>query len=127
MGSLNSLPLGADPWNRHGLCNCLLHPCFPVSNRVIVFSFFALCFSESIFNSLFHSGATAIFGVYCPGLITALILYPPLFWYLSRVAYHAGLLTDDLGLLAFAVARVIHTADVATSVFGVEWSSFRRT
>jgi|SRR6516165_6135484 hypothetical protein len=95
-------------------------------NRHIVFLFFALCFSESIFNSLFHTGATAIFGVYCPGLITALILYPPLFWYLNSMAYYEGLLTNSLGLLAFAVAGVIHTADVATSVFGVEWSSFRR-
>ena len=96
-------------------------------NRHIVFSFFALCFSESIFNSLFHSGATAMFGVYCPGLITALVLYPPLFWYLSSVARHEGLLSGPLGLLAFAIAGLIHVADVATSVFGIGWNSFSGT
>ena len=96
-------------------------------NRVIVFSFFALCFSESIFNSLFHAGATAIFGVYCPGLITALVLYPPLLWYLSSTAYHEGLLTRALGFLAFAIAGVIHGIEVAVSVFGVGRNSFRRT
>lgn len=96
-------------------------------NRYIVFSFFALCFVESIFDSLFHAGATAFFGVYCPGLITALVLYPPLFWYLSSIAYREGLLTDVVGLLAFAIAGVIHAFDVATSVFGVGTNSFGRT
>ena len=86
------------------------------ANRVVVFLFFALCFSESVLNGLFHVGATALSGVYCPGLITALVLYPPLFWYLSQVAYREGLLTNTLGVVAFLIAVVIHTVDVATSV-----------
>jgi membrane protease YdiL (CAAX protease family) len=68
-------------WRRiHGLGTvfaiafCGLASMFP--NRAVVFLFFALCFSESVLNSMFHMGATAFSGVYCPGLITALILYP---------------------------------------------------
>src|SRR5262245_6705430 len=65
--------------------------------------------------------------VYCPGLITALVLYPPLLWYLSSTAYHEGLLTRALGFRALAIAGVIHGIDVAVSVFGVGRNSFRRT
>ena len=104
---------------------CALVSIFP--NRSVVFLFFALCFSESVLNGLFHVGATAFSGVYCPGLITALVLYPPLFWYLSQVAYRDGLLTNTLGVVAFLIALVIHTAEVATSVFGVKLQSHRNT
>jgi hypothetical protein len=96
-------------------------------NRAVVFLFFALCFSESVLNGLFHVGATALSGVYCPGLITALVLYPPLFWYLSQVAYRESLLTNTLGVVAFLIAVLIHTVEVATSVFGVKLQSHRHT
>lgn len=83
-------------WRRiHGLgmvlaiAFCALASIFP--NRYVVFLFFALCLSESVLNSLFHVGATAFSGVYCPGLITALLVYPPLYWYLSQLAYRDGL------------------------------------
>ena len=119
-------------WNRvHGLgmiyavAFSAIVSVFP--NRDIVFVFFALCLSESIFNSFFHSGATAIFGVYCPGLITALVLYPPLFWYLSTLAHDEGLLRGTLGLLAFGIAGLVHAVDVAASVFGVRLNSLSRT
>jgi hypothetical protein len=39
-------------------------------------------------------------GVYCPGLITALVLYPPLFCYLSQITHREGLMTNTLGLVA---------------------------
>jgi len=58
-------------WRRiHGLgmvfaiAFCALASIFP--NRYVVFLFFALCLSESVLNSLFHVGATAFSGVYCP-------------------------------------------------------------
>ena len=119
-------------WRRiHGLgmvfaiAFCALASIFP--NRYVVFLFFALCLSESVLNGLFHVGATAFSGVYCPGLITSLVLYPPLFWYLSQIAYREGLLTNTLGLVAFLIAVVIHTVDVATSGFGVKLQSHRHT
>ena len=71
-------------------------------------------------------GATAFSGVYCPGLITALVLYPPLFWYLSQITHREGLLSNTLGLVALLIAVVIHT-DVAMSVFGLKLQSHRDT
>jgi hypothetical protein len=119
-------------WRRiHGLgmvfaiVFCAVASIFP--NRYVVFLFFALCLSESVLNGLFHVAATAFSGVYCPGLITALVLYPSLFWYLSQIAYREGLLTNALGLVAFLIAAVIHAMDVATSVFGVKLQSRRHT
>lgn len=94
-------------------------------NRVIVFLFFAFCLSESELNTLFHVGATAFYGAFCPGLITALVLYPPLLSHLGQLAYREGLLTNALGLAAFLIAVVVHTLDVATSVFGVGFHSLR--
>jgi len=119
-------------WRRiHGLgmvfaiALCALASIFP--NRYVVFLFFALCLSESALNSLFHLGATAFSGVYCPGLNRALVVYPPLYWYLSQLAYREGLLTNTLGAVALLIAVLIHTVDVATSVFGVKLQSHRRT
>jgi len=66
---------------------CGLASMFP--NRAAVFLFFALCFSKSVLNGLFHVGATAFSGVYFPCLITALVLYNPLLWYLIQVATDA--------------------------------------
>ena len=117
-------------WRRiHGLgmvfaiAFCALASIFP--NRYVVFLFFAFCLSESVLNGLFHAGATALSGVYCPGLITALVLYLPLFWYLRQLAYRDGLLTNTLSLVAFLIAAVTHSVDVATSVFGVRLRSGR--
>ena len=72
-------------------------------------------------------GATAFPGEYCPGLITALVLYPPLFWYLSQITHREGLLTSTLGLVALLIAVVIHTVDVAMSVLGLKLQSHRDT
>src|SRR5260370_3928486 len=48
-------------------------------------------------------------------------LLPRPLWYLSQVAHREGLLTNTLGVVAlFLIAVVIHTVDVATSVFGRE-------
>lgn len=80
--------------------------------------FFTLVFTPSIFfNTLFHSGATAISGVYCPGLLTALTLYLPLYFLVSRLAFQEGLLTNGVGLATFLVAGAFHFAEVGHNVF----------
>jgi hypothetical protein len=72
-------------------------------------------------------GATAFSGVYCPGLITALVLCPPLFLNLSQITHREGLLSNTLGVVALLIAVVIHTVDVAMSVFGLKLQSHRDT
>ena len=88
------------------------------SNRTVIFLFFTIVFTPAVcFNILFHAGATAAFGVYCPGLITALMLYPPLFVVVSRRAISERLLTSRTALISFLVAGLLHAADVSRNVF----------
>ena len=87
-------------------------------NRIVVFVFFTFVFTPGIFfNIFFHAGATAAFSAYCPGLLTALTVYPPLFYFISRLAFSEGLLTNRLGWISFAIAGVVHAADVSHNVF----------
>src|SRR5574341_31664 len=87
-------------------------------NKVVIFIFFTFIFTPAVFfNIFFHAGATAAFGAYCPGLLTALSVYPPLFYFISRLAFSEGLLTNKLGWVSFAIAGVVHAADVSRNVF----------
>jgi hypothetical protein len=89
-------------------------------NRAVNFVFFTLIFTPAVcFNILFHAGATAAFGAYSPGLLTALTLYPPLFYIVSRRAFREGLLTNRAAVVSFALAGLFHAADVSHNVFKV--------
>ena len=58
-----------------------------------IFGFFAFIFTPAVcFNILFHTGATVAFGAYSPGLLTAVTLYPPVLYMVSRQALREGLL-----------------------------------
>ena len=82
------------------------------------FLFFSIVFTPAVcFNILFHAGATAAFGVYCPGLITSLVLYPPLFVAISRRAISEQLLTSRAALISFVIAGLVHAADLSRNVF----------
>ena len=89
-------------------------------NRVVVFLFFTFVFTPAVFfNILFHTGSTVIFGMYAPGLLTALTVYPPLFYFLSRLAFREGYLTNRAALVSFLLAGAFHAADVAHNVFKI--------
>jgi len=89
-------------------------------NRIVIFLFFTFVFTPAVcFNIIFHVGATAAFGAYSPGLLTALTLYPPLFYVVSRRAFREGLLTNRVALISFAFAGLFHAADVSHNVFKV--------
>jgi Protein of unknown function with HXXEE motif len=88
------------------------------ANLMIIFVFFTFVFTPAVcFNLFFHAGATAAFGVYCPGLITALTIYPPLFYFLSRRAFRENLITPRTGVVSFVLAGLFHAADVSRNVF----------
>ena len=89
-------------------------------NRFVVFVFFTFVFTPAaFFNILFHAGATVLFGVYCPGLITALTVYPAVWFLLSRIALRDALLSMPLTVVSFGVAGFFHVADVSHNVFKV--------
>jgi len=88
------------------------------SNRFIVFVFFTFIFTPAaFFNIVFHAGATIVFGVYCPGLITALTVYPVVWFLMSRSALHEKLLSLPLVFVSLAVGGLFHLADVSHNVF----------
>jgi len=88
------------------------------SNRFVVFIFFTFVFTPAaFFNIVFHAGATLAFGVYCPGLITALTLYPAVWFLVSRSALREKLLPLPLAIVSLAVAGLFHLADVSHNVF----------
>ena len=98
---------------------CALVSLFP--NRLTVFLFFALVVTQAVFNTLFHVGTTAAYGAYSPGVITSLVLYPPLFYYLSRLPYHEGLLTNLTGALALFIGGALHARVVVGQVYSARW------
>ena len=102
-----------------GVLLCALVSLFP--NRLTIFLFFALGLTQSVFNTLFHVGTTAAYGAYSPGVITSLTFYPPLFYYLSRLAYHEGLLTNLTGALALVIGGALHARVVIGQVYSARW------
>ena len=84
--------------------------------RPLVFLFFALCFLESGLNVVFHLGATLYFRAYSPGVLTAIVLYPPLLW-ATRTALSEELLSVASLGIALAVTTMLHSLDVAKNVF----------
>jgi uncharacterized protein with HXXEE motif len=87
-------------------------------NRTIVFLFFAVVFAPGLFfNSVFHAGATVLARAYCPGVITALTIYLPLFVFISRLAWRERLLDPATLTLAMVIAGIFHTWEVGHNVF----------
>ena len=87
-------------------------------HRILTFIFFTFIFTPAVFfNVLFHAGATLIFRVYCPGVITALCIYAPLFIAITYLALRERLVTHRMALTSFMVAGLVHAADVAHNVF----------
>jgi Protein of unknown function with HXXEE motif len=87
-------------------------------NRIVVFAFLTFMFTPSLFfNTLFHAGATLYFRAYCPGVLTALIVYLPLYGYVSVLANRSGVIGARTGLVSFVTAGVFHLAEVGHNVF----------
>jgi hypothetical protein len=87
-------------------------------NRWVAFVFFAFVFAPSVFfNTLFHAGATIFTREYCPGVITALILYLPVFFFVSRLAWRENLLDLRTLTAGVVIAGTLHTWEVGHNVF----------
>jgi uncharacterized protein with HXXEE motif len=87
-------------------------------NRAVIFVFFTLIFTPAVcFNILFHAGATAAFGAYSPGLLTALTLYPSVFYVVTRRVFRERLLTNRTAVISLVLAGLVHTADVSHNIF----------
>ena len=83
-----------------------------------VFLFIALYLAPMLFNLIFHAGTSYLYRSYSRGLVSALLLFPALYWCLILAFAQAGLLRTEVGMLAAAVAAIVHTIDlVGSAVF----------
>lgn len=86
--------------------------------KVLAFPLFAFVIIPAIFwNMFFHVGATVYFGSYCPGVVTAVLIYIPLFLLVTKSALKDGLLKRNSAFLAIIIAGVFHFFEVGHNVF----------
>jgi Protein of unknown function with HXXEE motif len=91
------------------------------NNRLALFVYYsAVLTQQALFNTLFHAVATVAFGAYSPGVATGLILFLPIWYYLTRVALREGLLTRRTALVACVIGGLLHTGVIAQQVFFVQ-------
>jgi hypothetical protein len=82
-----------------------------------VFAVFAAVVAPGLlWNAAFHAGASAVYRSRSPGLITAAVIFLPLFATLSAAAIGDGALSTDGWLLAVVIAAAVHAAEVWTNV-----------
>jgi uncharacterized protein with HXXEE motif len=85
--------------------------------RIVVTAALALVILPAIFwNVVFHAGASVWSQSYCPGVVTAVALYLPLFFVLARLALAEGLIGPHAFAAALVVAAAIHVLDVGHNV-----------
>jgi len=74
-----------------------------VKLRVVDFVYFCWLSGQLFHNALFHMGTTAYFGVYSPGVLSAILLYLPICYFIARAANREGRLTNTAGVGALIV------------------------
>lgn len=89
-----------------------------------VFACWAFCFSPMLFNSVFHVASSVVYRSYSPGTLSALLQFPPLFWYLASVFGKAGLLSWEMAILATIIGAAVHALDLASLTYFVQPQSF---
>ncbi|CAA0079479.1 Uncharacterised protein [Zhongshania aliphaticivorans] len=76
--------------------------------------FYQLC------AGMFHMGATAYIGVYSPGLLSAILLYLPVSYYITRLGYREGLLPNVPALVVLVLAGLGHALFVYSQLFTLD-------
>ena len=87
--------------------------------RPIVFLYFAhVLTQQAVFNAAFHLGTTIAYREYSPGVLTATLAFPALWWRLTRLARSEGLLSRAGAVGAAAIGGAVHAKAVASQVYG---------
>jgi hypothetical protein len=73
---------------------------------------------QMLWNPVFHAGTTIAYREYSPGLVTALTLFPPLWWRETRRALRSGRLSRRGVAIAALAGGLIHLAAVRKQVYG---------
>jgi len=67
-------------------------------------------------NALFHMAATAYVGVYSPGLLSAILLYLPVFYQITKRGHREGLLPNGPAIAVFVLAGIAHARFIYTQL-----------
>lgn len=86
-------------------------------NPEVVFLFVALYLAPIVCNTVFHVATSIVYRSYSPGVVTALLLHPALFWYLLSLFQTAGLFSARAALAAILIGVMIHALDLASTTF----------
>jgi len=94
-----------------------------VRERAVDFVYFCWLAGQLFHNALFHMGTTAYFGVYSPGLLSAILLYLPVCYCVARAAYRearidnaegaAALVVGAAGMFSLVYFGLVHLASVS--------------
>jgi len=71
--------------------------------RAVDFVYFCWISGQLFHNALFHMGTTAYFGAYSPGVLSAILLYLPICYFIARAADREGRMTNAAGVGALIV------------------------
>ncbi len=83
----------------------------------LVFVYFAfLLLPAMLWNIGFHLGATAFSRTYCPGVVTAVLVYPPVLYLMTQSAWREGLLSSQAWVATLLITGVFHTWEVGHNV-----------
>ncbi len=88
---------------RHG------RSCSPGTPRVLT--------QQALFNTAWHAGETVARRAYHPGVVTALVLFLPLWVAITRTALREGVLTAGTSRGGVAIAGPMHATVVAQQVY----------
>ena len=87
-------------------------------NPVVVFLFFAFVFAPAaLFNTLFHAGGSLVTKTYCPGAVTSVGIYLPLFVLITARIHKEAVLSTAGLCIAAAIAGIFHAWEVGHNVF----------
>jgi hypothetical protein len=81
------------------------------------FLFTALYLTPMLFNMIFRAATSNLYGSYSPGLLTAVVLFPALSWYLISAFAQAGLLRAEAAAAAAVIGVVVHGIDLASTTW----------
>jgi hypothetical protein len=95
--------------------------------RGLFAAYYALLVTQqALFNPLFHVGSTVAYRDWSPGTASAVVLFPPLWWRLTRRALRDRMLGVGGMSVGIAVGGAVHAAAVANQVFGLSLSPGQR-
>jgi uncharacterized protein with HXXEE motif len=78
----------------------------------------AIVCQQLLWNPVFHLGTTVAYREYSPGLVTALALFPALWWRETRRGLRAGRLSGRRVALCAVAGGLIHLTAVRKQVYG---------